>query len=640
MKGKSNIIIWGLVLAAAVYCGIYWYLNRESMEEFRETTVLVEEDSHSVAEDVEEAESALDQEGFLDIYAEVSSEGDVDVKKIKLFVTGRNAYFFLPSYCVTDSVVLRYDEQQFLLSMDAQVVPSGTAFLADRGDSHTLMIAKEDGTEKSYEFGVMQSENLSSIFITTANHSLDYIHDVKGNYEPGHLVCVDASGNTDCDTALEKVKLHGFTSLSVPKKTYQVDFSQAQDLLGMGSALRWIFQANAYDKSYMRNKLAYDLFQGMTSGYAVECVYADVYFNEEYAGNYLICEKVEAGVNRIELTDNPSEYTADRTKGQVIEEDDMRYVDVQDEDISGGYLIETQSLLVSSDLLRMSEEDCLFVSDSGRYEIRWPKEISKQQIVYLRRCMQQIETQIAQCDTEEAYRELSELIDVDSFAVMYLMDMITNDVDANAYSTFYYKLPVAQGGKLYAGPVWDYDRGFGNEERNVQVNVNGYHNGLCEALYQNAFFRERVRELYHEVFLPLSENILHTFFEDASALLAASVRMDAARWQNNLDRLNYSYDSFEDEIAYLRYYYQERAEIAGEQVNETGTYHMVTFMAPDGGSKSCFIKDGELLTSSIVSLMSSALGCNTWTHENGNVYQLGRPVWGDMTLYGSMEVLE
>ena len=158
---------------------------------------------------------------------------------------------------------------------------------------------------------------------------------------------------------------------------------------------------------------------------------------------------------------------------------------------------------------------------------------------------------------------------MDSFAVMYLMDMITNDVDANAYSTFYYKLPVAQGGKLYAGPVWDYDRGFGNEERNIQVNINGYRNGLCEALYQNTFFRKRVRELYHEVFLPLSENSLRTFFEDTSAMLAASVRMDAARWQNNLDRLNYSYDSFEDEIAYLRYYYQERALIAGEQVNET-----------------------------------------------------------------------
>ena len=167
----------------------------------------------------------------------------------------------------------------------------------DSAAAYAMTLTKEDGTKAEYELSVMQSENLPSIFITTANHSMDYINDMKGNYEPGHLVCVNDSGGTDCDAALEKVKLHGFTSLSVPKKTYQVDFSKEQDLLGMGSALHWIFQANAYDKSYMRNKLAYEMFRGMTSGYAVESVFADVYFNGEYAGNYLICEKVEAGVN-------------------------------------------------------------------------------------------------------------------------------------------------------------------------------------------------------------------------------------------------------------------------------------------------------------------------------------------------------
>ncbi len=641
MRGKWNIIIWILVLLAAFYCGMYWYANRESMEEVHKTAPLVEEEiSGPDSENRDETDDSLVQERFLEIFAEASSEGDAAIQKVKLFVTGKNAYFFLPSYCKADSIALYYDEHQYALAVEERIIPSGTMISVDSAAAYAMTLTKEDGTKAEYELSVMQSENLPSIFITTANHSMDYINDMKGNYEPGHLVCVNDSGGTDCDAALEKVKLHGFTSLSVPKKTYQVDFSKEQDLLGMGSALHWIFQANAYDKSYMRNKLAYEMFRGMTSGYAVESVFADVYFNGEYAGNYLICEKVEAGVNRIDLADNAAAYTADSTKGQVLEEEDIRYYDTQDADTSGGYLIETQNVLVPSDLQRMSEEDSYFVSYSGRYEIRWPKEISKTQISYIQDYMKQVETQIAGCVTEEDYRQLAEVIDMDSFAVMYLIDLIANDVDANAYSTFYYKLPEHQGGKLYAGPVWDYDRGFGNEERNVMVNVNGYWNGLCEALYRNPFFRNRVRDLYHERFVPLTETILRAFLEETPDRLSLSVRMDSVRWQNNLDRLNYSYDCFDDEVAFLSYYFDERAAIASEWINETGVYHMVTFTVPEGTSKSCFVRDGELLTASVLSFMREELECGIWSREDGSVYQQGRPVFGNMTLYGSTEILE
>ena len=641
MRGKWNIIIWILVLLAAFYCGMYWYANRESMEEVHKTALLVEEEiSGPDSENRDETDDSLVQERFLEIFAEASSEGDAAIQKVKLFVTGKNAYFFLPSYCKADSIALYYDEHQYALAVEERIIPSGTMISVDSAAAYAMTLTKEDGTKAEYELSVMQSENLPSIFITTANHSMDYINDMKGNYEPGHLVCVNDSGGTDCDAALEKVKLHGFTSLSVPKKTYQVDFSKEQDLLGMGSALHWIFQANAYDKSYMRNKLAYEMFRGMTSGYAVESVFADVYFNGEYAGNYLICEKVEAGVNRIDLADNAAAYTADSTKGQVLEEEDIRYYDTQDADTSGGYLIETQNVLVPSDLQRMSEEDSYFVSYSGRYEIRWPKEISKTQISYIQDYMKQVETQIAECVTEEDYRQLAEVIDMDSFAVMYLIDLIPNDVDANAYSTFYYKLPEHQGGKLYAGPVWDYDRGFGNEERNVMVNVNGYWNGPCEALYRNPFFRNRVRDLYHERFVPLTETILRAFLEETPDRLSLSVRMDSVRWQNNLDRLNYSYDCFDDEVAFLSYYFDERAAIASEWINETGVYHMVTFTVPEGTSKSCFVRDGELLTASVLSFMREELECGIWSREDGSVYQQGRPVFGNMTLYGSTEILE
>ena len=176
--------------------------------------------------------------------------------------------------------------------------------------------------------------------------------------------------------------------------------------------------------------------------------------------------------------------------------------------------------------------------------------------------------------------------------------------------------------------------------RNVMVNVNGYWNGPCEALYRNPFFRNRVRDLYHERFVPLTETILRAFLEETPDRLSLSVRMDSVRWQNNLDRLNYSYDCFDDEVAFLSYYFDERAAIASEWINETGVYHMVTFTVPEGTSKSCFVRDGELLTASVLSFMREELECGIWSREDGSVYQQGRPVFGNMTLYGSTEILE
>ena len=183
MKGKCNIIIWGLALLVVLYCGMYWYVNRESMEEVRETALLVEEGSSgSESENGNETDNTTEQECFLEIFAEAAGEGDAKVQKIKLFVTGKKAYFFLPSYYKPDSMVLHYDEQQFRLALEEHDIPSGTAFNMESAEASVLTITREDGTKENYELRVMQSEKLPSIFITTANHSMDYSNDIKGNY--------------------------------------------------------------------------------------------------------------------------------------------------------------------------------------------------------------------------------------------------------------------------------------------------------------------------------------------------------------------------------------------------------------------------------------------------------------------------
>ncbi len=68
--------------------------------------------------------------------------------------------------------------------------------------------------------------------------------------------------------------------------------------------------------------------------------------------------------------------------------------------------------------------------------------------------MENVEKLVAESVSGASRNVWERYIDLDSFAAMYLMDLITNEVDANDYSTFYYILQ----GKIYAGPAWDYDR--------------------------------------------------------------------------------------------------------------------------------------------------------------------------------------
>lgn len=638
MKKSGNIVIWGLVVLLVIYCGIYSLVNLKHENDAAEPVRLNAEKGDSGQQAVQETADAAQTEGFWDIFARVYSEQDVAVQDIKLFVSGENGYFFLPAYGVLNDITIHFDEDVYDVYVDDEVQKSGAGLDVSGTDLHEMMVQNRDGTQGTYLLHVMRSENLSSIFISTANDTMDYINDAKGNYEPGYLICVDSVGSIECAAALAKIKLHGFTSLSVPKKTYQVDFCEPVDLLDMGSAEHWILQANAYDHSYMRNKLTYDMYENVSSNYAVGSMYADVYFNNEYAGNYLICEKVEAGMNRIEL-DSAQRYLSDEEKepAPIVEEDSRRYFDyISEDDTERGYLIEAQNLLKDSDEQRMSGDECFFLSASGRYEVKWPEKVSKTQIEYISGYLQKVEELIYDCDTALKYRELGNYIDIDSFAIMYIMDLITNDVDANDYSTFYYKLSESQGSKLYAGPVWDYDRGFGNEERNVDVNVNGYPNGLCEALYQNAQFQNRVQVLFRERFEPVLDELAALFFEEMPETLRRSVAMDEERWQSNLDRLNYSYDSFAEEAAYVKYYYEERIEIVGKFINKTGEYHMVTFTGPTGRSKNCLVADGELLKDEMLVFMRNELHCDMWTHRNGTAYQMGRPILGDMVLYGAV----
>ena len=64
-------------------------------------------------------------------------------------------------------------------------------------------------------------------------------------------------------------------------------------------------------------------------------------------------------------------------------------------------------------------------------------------------------------DTLLGYRQYA---DINSFVDYFLLTESTKDVDGYRISTYLYKYRDSKGGKLFVGPPWDYNLGWGNAD--------------------------------------------------------------------------------------------------------------------------------------------------------------------------------
>ena len=217
-----------------------------------------------------------------------------------------------------------------------------------------------------------------------------------------------------------KIKVRGNSTAVASKKPYTIKFSQKQDVFGMGSAKKWVLLANCFDPTLMRNYLAFSMAYILQLDYTPEVQYVDLYLDDVYKGNYLLTEAVEVDSERIDI---------DSTRGDFLIEYEMERYE------SGVTYIRTP---IYNYRFIMHEPEIL--TDKQRSEI-----MSK---------LSEIETAMESCD----FRQVVKYVDVDSFVDFYILNEFMKPVDINYSSVyFYYKK-----GKLYAGPVWDYDLSSGN----------------------------------------------------------------------------------------------------------------------------------------------------------------------------------
>lgn len=142
----------------------------------------------------------------------------------------------------------------------------------------------------------------------------------------------------------------------------------------------------------------------------------------------------------------------------------------------GKYLLEFELkkrlFPLDGDEKNTASEASWFRSPRGQYVVvKSPEFATKEQVTYIAQKFAEMENMIFTSNATQA--QLSTVMDVESFAKMYLIQEFSSNLDSAATS-YYMTFDCAQTNPVFvANPVWDYDWAYGQYEKQVKKDVNG-----------------------------------------------------------------------------------------------------------------------------------------------------------------------
>jgi subtilisin-like proprotein convertase family protein len=261
-----------------------------------------------------------------------------------------------------------------------------------------------------------------------------------------------------------EISIHGSSSRLYPKKSYR--FQTIKDpshkegvkakLLDLPVEKDWILEASFNDKSFIRDKLIFDLFKLM-GHYSVQSRYVEVLLNNQYQGLYILEEKIKQGKNRVPVSKIKTE-------------------DVAGDSLTGGYIFclnRTKAGMYGWSSKYPSNPS----HDSANYfQCIYPdaKAIVQKQKDYIKGVVDQFENSLMQDNFDDPQNGYRKWIDVNSFIDNMIINEVAKNPDAYRLSTYFYKDRDSKNSKIIMGPVWDFDISCGGSKYNEGRDCTGW----------------------------------------------------------------------------------------------------------------------------------------------------------------------
>lgn len=368
--------------------------------------------------------------------------------------------------------------------------------------------------------------------------------------------CIDDSSKP---VVKEKVQIgvRGQSSLTKPKKQFSLKFldeiGEEKDvsILDMPADDEWVLNGMSSDSSLIRNYLAYHV-SGEIMNFAPDIRFVEVYIldnsssdinNASYRGVYMFMEKISRSTDRVDITKADERY-ADTSF--IIARDKIKEGDQVLGSLWGNVLPE-----YITDVNGITRKRSTLT-----YVYPGKNKITKKQQKIIDDYINNFELSLYSRDFTDEKKGYRKYIDVLSFVDFAIINEFFKNVDGGDVSTYFYK---DIGGRLHAGPVWDFDLTLGLPKDSVFSNAEGFRmfNTIWfEQLFRDPYFVDmyitRYKFLRKNI---LSEKHLFKLIDDAVEELGNAIQRNNNKWKNTLSQ-QIDYDT---EIRQIKDYITKRA---------------------------------------------------------------------------------
>lgn len=323
------------------------------------------------------------------------------------------------------------------------------------------------------------------------------------------------------------IKLRGNSSLGFNQKKYTIELRDEQGrdveapVLGMPAHSDWVLLAPYSDVSAVRDPLAFQLWRDM-GHWGPRTRMVELTMNGEYRGIYILSEAIKRGKDRVDI----AKLKKSDTKGR---------------DVTGGYLLRIDSY---------NEDDATFTSKvpgigegNMSSQVIWSciypkkKNLQPEQFDYIRNYVDTVEQVIQSASFADPECGYARYIDVPSFVDYFIHTELSLNADGYKRSAYFYKEKQnadGTGGKLVAGPVWDYNLAYGNanfanadnpEAWNFEGASNNPTPAMWQRLLQDPAFRKAVKKRYKALRKDvLSNKTINAYIARHAKLLAPCIK--------------------------------------------------------------------------------------------------------------------
>lgn len=249
------------------------------------------------------------------------------------------------------------------------------------------------------------------------------------------------------------------------------------DLCGFPPDDDFALIATCMDRSLIRDRMAYELARPLIP-FTPKAKYVEVFVRKAdarldeltYDGIYLAMEPIEEGRHRVAV--GPLEI-AESPEGLE----------------GGGWIVESDRVCSNKPCFSLGEESFTVVAPG-------PRDLTPEDLDFIRADFGRFHRMIRE---DPLNNRLFEMLDMDSFVHMMLLQELVKNIDAFQFSTYFHR---SAEGRLVAGPPWDFNLAMGNARditapEGFLLQRNPYSKELLRNPRMFRLYRERWRELRH-----------------------------------------------------------------------------------------------------------------------------------------------